>query len=448
MKLFLQLLLLTLLYNPLFSQGDILENYVQEGLTNNETLKQKLAQIEKSITDYSEAKGQYLPSAIINSRYTVANGGRVIDFPIRDIFEGYSAYNNLSVPEGIENEQINLVRPKEQETKLEVSQAIFDMRLIYNILIKKDLVNISKTNTEIYKRYLVAEIKKAYFNYLKTLKIIRVYDEAKLLTDENLRVNKSLFQNDKVTIDKVYQAEIECSKNEIRKAEAIKNNQVSRAYFNFLLNRPTDSEIIEDETFNDHLILPSLDSIANQTQSSSDELKLIGQYIKTQDKNIKLQKSNSLPMVFANVNYGYQGEQYQFTNDYDVFMASLVLRWNIFNGFQNKRKVQRSKIEKSILESQYSDLEDRLKLDVINIYYDIEASEKTIVYNEKTAATSKINYEFVSKRYKEGLSNQIEIIDALTNKTNAEENLVLTLYDYYIKWAEYERIAGLYPIAD
>ena len=103
-----------------------------------------------------------------------------------------------------------------------------------------------KADADAYARQLVGDIKTAYFTYLKTIKILELLDHTRYLLVENIRVNERLFENDKVTIDKVYRSNAELSRLEQQYAEGLNNNQVAKAWFNFLLNRPLEAEVITD----------------------------------------------------------------------------------------------------------------------------------------------------------------------------------------------------------
>ena len=66
-------------------------------------------------------------------------------------------------------------------------------------------------------------------------------NNTRLLLEENIRVNESLFANDKVTADVLLRSQSELSKLEMQLTESEKMIKTSAAYFNFLLNRPFDT---------------------------------------------------------------------------------------------------------------------------------------------------------------------------------------------------------------
>jgi outer membrane protein TolC len=52
----------------------------------------------------------------------------------------------------------------------------------------------------------------------------------------------------------------------------------------------------------------------------------------------------------------------------------------------------------------------------------------------------------IRRKYNEGQATLIEFIDARTTMTQAQMRLIITRYDFHIKYAELERVACLYPI--
>ena len=439
-----------IIINYLPAQNIVLEKYIQEGLQSNLSLKQKQSSYEKSIQILKEAKGMFLPNLSFNARYSLADGGRIIEFPVGDMMNSvYSTLNQLTqtnqFPQ-LENERIPFLRPTEQETKLRLVQPLFNPQIYYNSKIKSELTNVEKSDVESYKRELVAEIKTAYYNYLKTVQVLKLTDKTTELLKENIRVNERLFANDKITIDNVYRSKAELSKLEQNIAEAVKYNKSSKAYFNFLLNKPFESDIeISDET-KFSFIETELQNSQENAINNREELYMLKSYEKANDYNLKLTKLNKAPNLTAVVDYGFQGEEYNFTSDDDFIMASFVLSWDLFKGFQNKAKIQQATIDKQIIETQYNEAENRVKLQILNLYYAVEAVEKAIfaAQQEKLSATK--SYEIINKKYKEGQASLIQFIDARTTMTNAEYNVIITTYEYKIKYAEFEKAACLYEI--
>ena len=226
---------------------DLLDEYIRFGLENNLTLRQKYSDYQKSIEALREARGLFYPNISLNARYTVSEGGRVIDFPVGDLLNPvYSTLNALSSSDlfpQVDNQQIKFLRPTEHETKIRFAQPVFNTDIYYNSRIKKELTFYEDADLNQYKRELVSEIKKAYYNLAMTDGILSMLKETRKLLLENIRVNKKLIENDKVTKDALYRSEAELNKFDQELQNAEKNRTVAGAYFNFLLNRKLDDSV-------------------------------------------------------------------------------------------------------------------------------------------------------------------------------------------------------------
>lgn len=440
------LLLLLGFYGSTFAQNETINDYVRDGLQNNLELKQKNFSLQKSVAALDEARGMFFPSIGINARYSKAGGGRTFEIPVGDLVNPiYSGLNNIIgqqvYPTNLPNERINFLRETEHETKISLIQPIFQPRIFFNHKIKNNLVEIEQIEKDRYAQYLEAEIKKAYFAYLKVLNIEKLLIETEKLLNENLRVSKSLYENDKQTIDIVYRAEAELSNLFEQKLEIGMNKTLAQSYFNFLLNREQDSEIIVSGGFSKFIIPDKTEALNNALQSRR-ELALLNAAIKTQDSKKSLEQSNYYPGIVLAVDYGFQGEEYKFTSEDDFWMASLVMQWNIFSGFRDRAKVEQTEIEKKTLALQLNQLLEQIKMEVNEAHFSLQTADQKRTSAEKRLMLANKTFEIVSKKYKEGMASQIEFIEARTRKTEAEINKTTAQFDYESAIAEFERVTA------
>jgi outer membrane protein TolC len=428
-------------------QSTLLDSYIAEGLENNLALKQKEYNYQKSLSALQEAKAMFFPDIYFNARYTWADGGRVIELPVGDMLNPvYTSLNYLlhtdQFPQ-IGNQEFQFLRDHEHETKLSLIQPIIEPKVYFNNKISKQISEVQHADAETYRRQLIADIKTAYFNYLKTLRLEELLDDTRKLLEENVRVNESLFRNDKVTIDNVYRSKAEMSQLDQHIAEAVKAKQISRAYFNFLLNRPLDEQITEDKLYDSTFVISDL-AVANENAlDKREELAMLNGYLKANNYWLNMNQAKIIPSVFGAVDYGYQGTRYRFTDDYDYYIASIVLRWELFHGYENRAQIDQAKISRESLETKIEETKDQIRLQVIEAYYDLQAAGKSIKAADEALISARKAYEMVDKKFREGQANLIEYIDARTTMTNAEQTLIINKYDYYIKYAEYERVACL-----
>ncbi len=444
------LLIFIFCYSVSFGQTDILNQYISDALENNLALKQKFAEYEKSLYEKKEAQGFYYPTIQFNARYSIAEGGRTIDFPAGDLLNPvYETLNEITesnyFPQ-INNQRFYFYRPTEQETKIQLTQPIFNPQIYFNTRIRTALSKVRKSDLDAYKRFLISEIQTAYYDYLKTVEILELYEQTRYLLKENIRVNEKLFENNKVTIDVVYRSGSELSNHDQRVAEAQKFHRTTAAYFNFLLNREFGADIRIDTTILRDISIPGLEELISLAITGREELSALKNYQLVTDYQEKMNKSNKLPKLFGAVDYGIQGIDYSLSPEDDFFLASLVLQWDLFTGLQNNARIQQSRIDHDLVSYLWSETEQKIALEVIEKYFDFKASAERIKANRDELIALKKAFQIIQRKYTEGQANLLEFIDARTSLTNSQQNLILTRYDHLIKYAELERVTCLYPL--
>jgi outer membrane protein TolC len=427
------------------AQNPHLDSYIREGLESNKGLKQKQLDYASDLSALKEAKGLFFPDISMNARYTVARGGRTIEFPLGDLLNPvYSTLNMLTASEifpQIENQEFSFLRPTEHETKVSLVQPIFNSDIIQNFRIKKQYAEITRIDVERYERELIKEITKAYYEYKKAHKLRALADTSLALVEENLRVSQKLFENDRVTKDAVYRSESELSKVEVQRAQANNLVEASRAYFNFLLNRSLTEPI---ELMPESPVPPviSLEDATRLALQNRNELQQIDGYKQLNQHVTSLQKGQNIPGLFGVVDYGFQGEKYGFTSDDDFMLASLVMKWNLFQGNVNRQKVQQSRIEGEKLEELYLQTEQQISLEVINNFYGLQAAYESVESAGKQVRSAMRAYELINRKYVEGQSSLLEVIDARTNVTSAAANSIVATSEYYSRLADFEYAMG------
>jgi outer membrane protein TolC len=456
MSLFRKVTIMVLFIRVLYAQEDPLENYIKIGLESNLALQQQKFSLAQSITALDEARGMYYPSIDIGARYTRAGGGREIVIPVGDLVNPiYKTLNALlqaqglepSFPENIPNQTTPFLREKEHETRARLTQPIFQPAIWSNYGLKSDLKDIELLKTNAYKRHLINEIKRAYYNYMKATMVVELYAKIKDLQEENLRVSKKLFQAGSATQNVVFRAEAELSRTEQEKMNVENLQRQGASYLNFILNRSLESPI---DTINQARVQIPLVSDYDTSRESAfqnrEELLQIKKAISAAKETEGIVKSKYYPGISAVVDYGFQGEEYRFTEQDDYWMASIVLQWNLFKGFQDKAQLQHAYLETQKLKTKEIEIKNMIELEVERILDNLHVARKSISVAQQQFQSARASFRIVRKKFDEGIASQVEYLDAQTTLTNSAINEVITRYDYYITYAEYERIIAGYNL--
>ncbi len=440
------LLLLCLLAQATLAQTP-LDDYIRQGLESNLALKQKEISYKKSLESLKEAQALFFPNISLNARYSVAQGGRTIDLPIGDLLNPvYATLNQLlhqNMFPAIENQSFMFLRPHEQETKIRMVQPLFNSDIYYNSKIRRELTETEKITVDQYRQELAAEIRKAYYNVAMADRLTGMLAETRKLLEENVRVNRKLVDNGKITIDNLYRSETELAGFDQKMQVSEKNRTMAAGYFNFLLNRPLSEKIVIDEPGLIPETTADSTGFAQTAMENREEVRKLEKAGDITDLQLKMNQAGALPNLMVVADYGIQGEEYKFNKDADFAQASAVLTWDLFNGFQNRAKIRQAKLAKEMLDQQTEEVKKQIELQVLNAYSELKSAQEGIASAESQLKSAREGFRLVKRRYDEGQASLIEFIDARTTLTQAEENLIITKFTWLSDYAEFEKVAAI-----
>ncbi len=425
------------------AQNVTLEGYVREGLRSNLALQQRNFDYQKSQAALRAARGLFLPSLTLSGRHSHLAGG-VLDLG-ELINPVYATLNHLLQAEAFPR-GLDLRLPLQRETKVTLTQPLFNPAIYYNYQAHAHLREAEAAQVQSFRRQLVADIKNAYFNYARAVRVEELYQKTIPLLEENLRVNESLAANHKVTAEAVYRARAELSEVEQKLAAAGQQRAAAGQYLNFLLNRSWDTPIV---LIPDSLLAIEMAPVTAPAATAPphrEELHQLRAGLFAAQAAVKATTSRFLPVIGLGLDYGFQGNRYDFSASQDFLVISLVAEWNLFNGFQDAARRQQAQAEAGRLESRLAELQQQIDLQVRTAYQDLQVAQRAIATANDRLASAEQSFAVVAKKYALGSAAQIEYLDARTTYTNAGINQILTTYDYYLKHAQYERVAALYPL--
>ncbi|WP_029292655.1 TolC family protein [Chryseobacterium hispalense] len=432
----LSLLLLMCLGSLVYSQ-DNLERYIKAGLDNNEIIKQKNFDINKSLYALKEAHALFMPSVALVTNYTIADGGRTIDIPIGDMLNPvYSTLNQITnsgaFPQ-LQNQSVLINPDNFYDLKLHTTMPILNYEIIYNKKIKAQQTTLQKIELEVYRRELVKEIKIAYYKYLQSVEGIRIYENALSIVRENQRVNKSLFKNEKINRTAVLRSDNEVVRIQANLETAINTSRNAKAYFNFLLNQKLDSEIEIDENMG-----TPADMISENT-SNREELKQLDQVKEINSNVYQLTRSNWFPKLSGFADLGFQDFDFRVDRNSRYYFAGLSLEWTIFSGNKNKYKLQQVDEESKKISSQIDNVKQQLLLQFEISQNNLRSALEQYESDVKQKETAQKYNGDVTRLYKEGMAIYIELLDAQNQVVNTQLNANISLYNSWIAFAELER---------
>jgi len=429
------------LHTSTWSQG-ALEKYIQQGLDSNLVLKQRSIQLEKALLTLNTAKSNFLPSVNFNASYTTAEGGRYSELPVGDMLNPvYSTLNQMTGTNAfpqIKNQQINFLPNNFYDTYVRTSVPLLNMDMYANKRIQQQKVELSNLDMQVYARELVKNIKVAYYNVIMATKSVSVYETNKKVLVQNVELNEALIKQGKGLKVNLLKAQTELMKMNTSISTAKNQLKNAQAYFNFLINRPLDTEIVLEEAATSNLQL--------EVKSEREEIQLINQSIEVQESVLKMNKNYWVPKINAFLDLGSQGTNWEVSRKSAYYMFGVSASIPIYNGSRNQQQIKQTKYEVENAKLQLDQVSQQLELQRTQALRNVVNAQENWETAKVQLEASKEYFALVSGANREGLTSQLEFIDASNQVTNAELFVLIQYQNYLSSLAELERAAATYPL--
>jgi len=425
------------------AQSDPLDRYLRQGLERNPTLRQQALAVRQSESVLREARGGFLPTATVNARYTdvrgqVVNLGELIN-------PAFSALNQLLGAPQFPTD-IDLRLPLRQETALRVAQPIFQAELASGYRAADAARDAQTATFEAATRALIAEIRSAYLQHAKAVRLAELRQVTREVLVEQRQVLTRLVAAGSATPDALSRVRAELAEAEQREAEAAQLAVASAQAFNLLIGSPLEApvEVVTPDSLA-FGALPSLEEALRSGLAGREELRALAAGARAAGAQRALAAGSYLPNLAVAVDYGVQGNEYRFTSDADFALLSVVASWNLFNGGRDRARVQRAQLEAERVAVRSEDARRGVELQIRTSWQGAMVARQAIATAELQREAAERTWELVRRRAEEGLASPLELSEARAGRTAAQLNALFTTYDYYLRRIELDRAAALTP---
>ncbi len=427
-------------------EAQTLEDYVQEGLKNNLVLQQKNVTLQQAQHSLRIAKSYFLPSVNILLDYTSGEGGRSIAIPVGDLLNPvYTSLNQMTQSDAfpqVENVEQNFFPKNFYDAKIRTSVPLVNTDLLINRSIQGQQLLLKQYELDVYKRQLVVDIKTAYYNHLAAASAVKIYESALTLVHKNVEINESLLRN-----GKTLPANVLRSRSEWERVKADVNsarNQLSntRQYFNFLLNRDLDQEVVTASSLETIVQADTASSIINKRE----EIQMIKTAQQINNSSLQMSRLSRLPKVNAFLDLGTQAQDWKYNNDSRYYLVGVQLSIPIFQGFRNDITIRQNKLEIQKTEQHLRNTSKQLEMAMAISKNQLQTSIQNFQAAHEQLKSAQSYFNLVEKGYKEGVNSLIEFLDARNQLTSSQLQLNLRQLEVLTAEAHLERETASYAI--
>ena len=438
------------------SVEEAVNGLVAEALVANLEIENAGAGVAQRLAALEQARALYLPSLDFNARYTRANGGRAIDFPVGDLLNPvYASLNQITGNSRfpvVQNQQINFQRTREQDTRLSLTQPLYDGRISAGRLAAQSQYDASAAGRIALAGRIERDMREAYYRWLQARAQIGIFDATLELAAENRRVNESLLRNGKITRDLLFRAEADQLEVQQSQLGAQNAERLAQSYVNLIRNAPFDralpSVAVEDPDVERlrHVLAaqPALGLTALQETAVHQryELRQLDAIAAAAAAGEQLARAAFKPRLAFAFDIGTQGETYALTSADRYLLASVVLKFNFFSGGADQAGVAGARAAEREARASRSLQEQQIRFQVQQALQDFEFTQASLSTAAKRVEAAAGAFRIVSRKRDLGQINQAEFIDSRRAMTDAQLNLNVTRFAALGSLAELEYALG------
>ena len=181
---------------------------------------------------------------------------------------------------------------------------------------------------------------------------------------------------------------------------------------------------------------PSIDAALTARQ----EWKSLEQQIKAAQHDKQASQAERLPSFSAEGNWNYQGTR--LNNGIPVYAYQAGFNMPLFTGGRIHAEIAKADLQIKVLEEQKADLRNSIALDVKTALLNLESGRNEVQVANLGVQLAKDEVDQARDRFKAGVANNIEVIQAQDALARANDNQIIALYRFNQARADYARGIG------
>jgi outer membrane protein len=408
----------------------VAQSLVAEALAANLELDQAELNVDARLAVLDQARAEYLPQIDLQLRFTDANGGRTIEVPALGI-------------------DFRFLREREQESFVRLTQPIYDARRAAQKRGAGYAWDASRHGLDAYRLRLARDVRQAYYRWLTARESIGVLEATAGLARENERVNDSLYRNGKVTKDLRLSAEAEHLEITQQLLRARAAEDLARRYLNLLCNAPLDREPEAPDVTDADLPrmahrIPTARGVALEQRAVDRraELRELDSGIAASGEAESAARAAFKPQLAFAVDAGTQGEEWDYSVEDSFVLASVILRFNLFNGGGDRAAIREARARTAGLTAGRQLAEQQIRIEVQEAITDLEVAEASLETASRRIEAADAAYAIIAKKRDLGQVSSAEYLDAQRALTQARLNGNVTRFQALGALAQVEYAIG------
>ncbi len=160
---------------------------------------------------------------------------------------------------------------------------------------------------------------------------------------------------------------------------------------------------------------------------------------------VKISKGSYFPVMTIEGNYSdYEQDSSQGTNGDDALSIALNLTFTIYDGGLRNAELKEVLAQKRQARLAIEDLSKQIAIEIEQAYLELLTNQSILKSLEDQLEFARENYNAVSKQFKNGLADSLDVMDANTLLVTSQKQLSESQYDFQLAQLKLERAKGTF----
>ena len=185
---------------------------------------------------------------------------------------------------------------------------------------------------------------------------------------------------------------------------------------------------------------PDVQSSIDEALGDRQEWKALDQQIQAAEHTKKAAQDSRLPSLRFDGDWAYQGTSTN--NGIPVYNYQATVNMPLFTSGKIRAEVVKADLQIKALEEQRADLRNQIALDVKTALLNLDSARNEVQVANLGIRLAKEEVDQARDRFKAGVANNIEVIQAQDSLSRANDNQISALYRFNQARADYARAIG------
>ena len=327
-------------------------------------------------------------------------------------------------------------------------QVLFDGQVFVGLQARTASIKYASQNVDVTKEQIKANVYKVYYQLVVGKVQVKILEANISRAEKLLRDTKELFKNgfaERLDVDKVT---VNISNLNTEKTKVLNQLETGNIGLKYLMGFPVKDQVVLTDSLRDENLKDDVLDAGDAKYDDRIEYRLLQTVSMLNKYNIKRYQMSYLPSLNLNVGYTSIAQRNTFNffksgeKWFPTSLFSLALNIPIFDGFARDARIKQARLALDQTINNLADLKNNIDNEILTAKVSIRNAIITLDEQKNNMELAEKVYNQTKLKYEQGLGSNLEVTNAETDLTTAQNNYFSAKYDAIIAKIDYLKATG------